>query len=257
MSRLVFTVATGKPKYGEMALGLGRSLKLIGDTNPRAIYTDIDGPWERYFDLVIRPTEKRSALDKMRALELTQANEILSIDCDCLVFRRLDEVFEYCRGRPYVVQGDEQTNGTWHGANVQEVCSNLGRTSIPRFNGGFIYYERNPDTEHLITEMRQIERNYGQTGFENFRGNASEEVCVSLAMMRTGIGEVIPDDTDFMSTGVGLIGKLHIDIRKGECSFLCRRAKARFIRPHIFHASRYSNFLIYWRQLKWLREMGV
>ena len=255
MRRLVFTVATGNSRYAEMALGLGRSLATIGDTTPRAILTDCDGDWDRYFDRVIRPSGPRSALDHLSALELTDCDQVIAIDSDSLVFRPLDDIFDRLAGKPFVVQGDDHSEGIWHEASVTEVCRRFNRTSIPRFNGGFLYYERHPDTFHLFDEMRCVEAGYGHSGFGLFRGHASEEVCILLGMLRTGLGEVVPDTEDFMSTGVGLIGALRMDIRRAECQFLCRRGRVRHIRPYIFHASRYSNFIVYWRQIFRLRRM--
>jgi len=74
-------------------------------------------------------------------------------------------------------------------------------------------------------------------------------------MMRTGFGSVVSDDTDFMNTGSGMIGKLHMDVRSNTCRFLSRKSKVRYVEPTIFHASEYSNFTIYWRQLKFLKGL--
>lgn len=250
MKRLVLTVGRGKPKYAEMALGLGRSLSLIGDDIPRAVVTDLEGyDWKRHFGQVLPPAGPRSALDKILGLDLTDADAVLAIDSDCLAFRRLGPIFDYCKGKPFVIVGHHRREGQWHGADVAQICRDLGVEKIPSFNGGLIYYERTPDTLRLIEEMQRIEREFDQTGFERFRGGASEEVCVLLAMMKTGIGEVIPDETDFMNTAVGLIGKLQLSVMRNECSFVCRRHAVRFIRPFVFHASRFSNYRVYWREL--------
>lgn len=250
MKRVVLTVGRGKPKYAEMALGLGRSLSLIGDDEPRAVVTDLpDYPWDRHFGQVIPPSGPRSALDKLYGLEQTDADAVLAIDSDCLAFRRLGPIFDYCQGKEFVIVGHHRSEGRWHGADVNEVCRNLGVDRIPSFNGGLIYYERTPKTLALIEEMKRVEREFDKTGFEQFRGGASEEVCVLLAMMKMGFGEVVPDETDFMNTAVGLIGKLTLDVMKNECHFVCRRHAVRYVRPYIFHASRYSNYLAYWREL--------
>jgi hypothetical protein len=260
VKRLVLTVGRGKPKYAEMALGLGRSLSLIGDPEPRAVVSDLSGfPWEPHFQQVLPAPGKRSALDKLLGLELTDADAILSIDADCLAFRRLGPIFDYCKGKGFAIVGHFQSEGTWHGADVAAVCRDLGVPKIPSFNGGLIYYERTPQTLELIQEMKRIEREFDQTGFERFRGGASEEVCVLLAMAKTGYGEVVPDETDFMNTGVGLIEKLRLDVMNNDCRFVCRRHAVRFARPYVFHASRYSNFSIYWRELDrlaWLDRYG-
>jgi hypothetical protein len=56
MKRIVFTVATGQQKYAEQALGLARSLRLIGDSTPRVVMTDIEHPaWRNSFDQVVPP----------------------------------------------------------------------------------------------------------------------------------------------------------------------------------------------------------
>ena len=254
MSRLIFTVAVGKPIFGEMAAGLAGSLIRVGDTNRRAILTDLPGPWDGLYDEVIAPPGPRTALDKLLALDLTGADQVLSIDCDCLAFQKLDDVFEYCKGMPFAVQGATHSEGSWHGADVRTICARYGRESLPRFNGGLIYYARTPAAQELIGAMRNVAANYANQGFELFRGKASEEVCVLTAMLNRNEGIVIPDETDFMSTAVGLVGKLHMDISEPECWFLCRRARLRFIRPYIFHASRYRKFLIYWRQIDWLAK---
>lgn len=256
MERVVFTVAVGKPKYGQMAMGLARSLHLIEDRTPRAVLTDLDGfDWKRYFDVVIRPEAPRTALDKLLALELTDAAKVLSLDCDMLAFRRLDEVFEFCNGKDLAVQGFPQSDGKWHGLEVADVCRKYSKVSIPRFNGGMIYYERSEGAAALFARAREIERDYAATGFADFRGNASEEVCVALAMLETGLGDMIPDETDFMSTGVGMVGKPRIDVLRNRCEFVCRRQRMRFIRPKLFHASRYTDFLFYWRQLSALERL--
>lgn len=252
----MFTVALGKPKFAEMAMGLGRSLKLLEDPTPRAVYTDIKGyDWHRYFDHVIEPTEKRSALDKLRGLDLTHYDQILSLDGDSLAFKRLDDIFDTLQGHPLAVMGDYQRTGWWHDVDVAEMCAKLGVPELPRFNGGLIYYERTPDAFRVIERMREIEADYGATGFGKFRGNASEEVCVALAMLQTGVGWVAPDDLDFMNTATGIIGPLHMDILRNECDYVCRRASIRHVRPYIFHAARFVNYLIYWRQLDRLKAV--
>lgn len=256
MERLIFTVARGKPKYAEMAMGLGRSLSLIGDETPRAVLTDISGfDWSRYFDFVFEPKAKRSALDKLLAFDYTSADSVYAIDGDCLAFKRLGPVFCHCEGMDFAVQGTWQTEGKWHGAEVGDVLSKQKIERLPKFNGGAIFYRSTDSYRSLLREMQAIEADYGSTGFGDFRGNASEEVCVALAMMKTGIGDVISDETNFMNTGAGMIGNLKMDIRRNQCSYLCRRHKVRYVEPAIFHASEYANFRIYWRQLAYLKQL--
>ncbi|MBC8064849.1 MAG: hypothetical protein H7Y17_08470, partial [Chlorobia bacterium] len=184
--RIVFTVARGKPKFAEMAMGLGRSLKLIGDKNRHVIMTDIqDYDWKRYFDDVIPVSGGRSALDKLTALEVTDADQVLAIDVDILAFKKLDPIFDYCAGKDFAIQGYFHGGSTFHGVKVSEICTKYNIPHIPRFNGGMVYYERQQGYMDLLAKMREVESSYDSYGFDPFvRGqHASEGVCMLMAMI--------------------------------------------------------------------------
>jgi hypothetical protein len=254
--RLVYVVATGKKRFAEMAMGLGRSLRLIGDANPRAIVTDIDGyDWSRYFDYVCEPTGKRSALDKLKALETSEADQILALDADMLAFQRLDDIFEFCAGKPFAVQGFMRTEGSFHGVAVPELLSKLNVPQFPKFNGGLAYYERTPKFSKLLASMVKAEENYENLGFEWFRGAVSEEVCMAMSMVEHTYFDFISPEKQFQHSAAGLMGRLNLDVFKGECTFVARQERIELCRPYIFHAWRYKDFLVYWRELKKLERI--
>jgi hypothetical protein len=256
LDRVVFSVATGKPKYGEMAMGLGRSLSLIGDSTPRAIVTDLKQfDWARYFDFVFEPKAPRSALDKLFAFDYLEAKQVYALDVDSLAFKRLDPVFDYFQGMSFAVQGEWQSEGKWHGSRVEEILAGKGWDRLAKFNGGALYYEPTSDYTQLLDRMKAIESNYDRTGFGDFRGNASEEVCIALAMAEAGLGNLVPDDVNFMNTGSGIIGNLKMDVRDNLCQFVSRKSHVRYVEPYVFHASEYANFAIYWRQLDTLKAL--
>src|SRR5665213_294927 len=93
MERIVYTLALGNRKLAEGALGLGRSLKLIGDTTRRVVVTDQLGPtWSECFDEVIEPAE---GVDARSILERNGIDQLLYVAPNCLAFRRLAPIFEY------------------------------------------------------------------------------------------------------------------------------------------------------------------
>lgn len=254
--RIVYTVATGSPRYVEMALGLARSLSLSGDTTPRVLMTDLDVPGvARWFDEVVAPTAGVPPyLRKLDALAGASAEKVLFLDSDCLALERLDRVWELCDGAPMAVQGRPVFDGHWYG-ELPELLPRLGLDRLFRFNGGLIYYERGPEFEAIRSEVHAVAEAYPSTGFESFRGQVPDEPCVSVALVRTGFGRLIPDEEDLMNTPVGLVGKLRLDVMRGECAFVKRGRDLRRIRPIVFHAGRYVSNLAYWRQLdtlKWL-----
>ena len=264
MKRIVITIAVGNPKFAECALGLGRSLKLIGDTTERVVITDlVDFPWTDCFDVILPVIEpfERTMLSKLSGLERTDAEQVLFIDCDCLAFRRLDDIFEYCSGRGLCVQGQAIQDGLWYG-DVQSHLRRHGVTWLPQFNGGMIYYERTLECKTVLEQCLKNADGHKEAGFEYEGQLIPEEPYVALAIAQSGVDRngnthLIPDTKDFTNTATGLIGKLTLDVRSNRCEYLCRRFDVKFVRPYIFHASRYGYFAKYWKQLevlKWLQE---
>ncbi len=257
--RIVFTVATGQPKYALQALGLARSLKLIGDTTTRVVMTDIPHEaWQRNFDQVVPPPKAISTyMLKLAALGSTDADEVLFIDSDSIVFKRLDRIFDYCADADFAVQGRWIKDGHWYGM-MEDILPPLGIEAMPRFNGGMMFYRRSENTQRLIEEAVQAAENYGETGLDQFRGTVPDEPCVALGMVRAGVGKLIPDTEDFMNTPVGLVGKLDMDVMRARCRFMKHSMHdLRLMEPTILHAGKYVHNAIYWRQLaklEWLEK---
>jgi hypothetical protein len=259
MKRIVYTFAVGKRKYAECAMGLGRSLQFIGDTSTRVVVTDrSDFPWEECFDVVLPPAEggfEWLFFNKLDGLKRTDGDQILFIDGDTLAFKRLDDIFDYCQGRGLCVQGELITDEFWH-VDAMTFCAEHGLSGLPKFNGGFIYYERSTECENLVAKCFEIGARAKELGFDRTDAPINDEIGISIAMATTGKGFLIPDTMDFQNSATGLVGKLHLDMRTRTCQFICRRFDLRIIEPYLFHASRYINFFIYWRQLAFLEKMS-
>jgi hypothetical protein len=257
MKRIVYTIAVGNRKFAECALGLGRSLKLIGDSTRRVVLSDLmDQPWDRCFDEVIpyQGDRKWIFFDKLTALKFTDADQVLFIDSDTLAFKRLEPIFEAGNGKSFCVQGEWVREGHWY-ADVAGTCREHGIDALAQFNGGMIYYERS--AADFIDELYAYGSRAVELGFQRDDPLIPDEPCIGLAMAKTGYGTLWPDHVDFQNSATGLIGKLELDVLRGRCGFLCRRYGVRYVEPILFHASRYINFLTYWRQLdqlRWLEE---
>ncbi len=250
-------MAVGKPKFAECALGLGRSLRLIGDSTHRVVVTDLkDYPWEKSFDEVIEPKDPIEWIffSKLTALDRTEADQVLFIDSDGLAFKRLDPIFDYCAGKGLVVAGRHVSQGDWYG-DVATHCRNHGVASLPQFNGGLIYYERTKECQDFIETIYDYGKRAKELGFMRDDPLIPDEPCIALAMAQTGKGHLAPDEMDWSNSAMGLIGKLDMDVRTATCKYLCRRYGVRYVEPTIFHASRYMAFFVYWRQLSYLRKL--
>lgn len=258
MKRIVFTVATGPDKYAEMAMGLGRSLKLIGDTTPRVVVTDNKNfDWSRYFDEVLEPGDTAGGVffTKYTALERTDADQVMFIDSDCLAFKRLDAIFEMCEGSGVATQGRWETEGVWYEKSIAQLRDEFKIDRLARLNSGVVYYERGPAFQEVLAKTRELAEKYPTMGMEIFRGKVPDEPCLSLAMAITGHGLILPQELNLNESGVGLIGKLHLDVRTGTCKFVSGNPHVRLVEPYVFHAHYFSKLRVYWRELEKLKRL--
>jgi len=258
LKRIIFTVATGPDKYAEMAMGLGRSLKLIGDTTPRVVVTDNKNyEWSRYFDQVLEPEASSAGVffTKYTALERTDADQVLFIDSDCLVFKRLDAIFDLCTGAGVAVQGRWETEGVWYEKSIAQLRDEFKIERLARLNSGVVFYERGPEFDSVLAKTRELAERYPSMGMEIFRGKVPDEPCLSLAMATTGHGMILPLELNLNESGVGLIGKLQLDVRTGTCKFLSGNPYVRLVEPYVFHAHYFSKLRVYWRELERLKKL--
>ena len=257
MKRIIFTIANGQRRFAEMAIGLAMSLAFVGDDSERVVITDIvDAEWKKHFGKVLQPTAQPEMVyfSKLTALDRTDADQVLFVDSDSLAFKRTNDIFDYCAGRGFAVQGALAVEGSWYGQIADHLVRH-GIDAMPKFNGGMIYYERTPEAQAFLRTCMEYGARAKEFGFQRDDPLIPDEPCISLAMQQTGYGHLIPPEMDFMSTGPGIIGKLQMDILKKECKFISRQEKVRFVEPYIFHAAAYSSFFIYWHQIDQLKAL--
>lgn len=253
----MFVVAKERREFATQALALGRSLKLIGDQTPRWILTDmLDQPWERCFHHVVKSEGPWTNEEKISGLEVTDADAVLALDADMLAFKRLDAIFAWCKGKGLCLQGHWTDKGSWWGNSISEICSLLELDQIPRFNGGMIYYERNPDVQSLLSEVRaNLKRDLGVKQSRNRHGAASEELALLFAVTRSGAFNLIPDEMNFQNTAQGCIGLPELDVTRGVCRYIARQHQVRLVEPHLLHAVYLRYDLAYWRQIRALERL--
>jgi hypothetical protein len=217
----------------------------------------LEQPWDLCFDEVIAPSDPIEWIffSKLTALERTDADQVLFIDSDSLAFRRLGPIFDYCSGNGLCVQGKEITGGQWYGS-VEYHLKKHNLNAMPQMNGGMIYYERTAECQAFIERCYELGRQAKELGLQRDDPLIPDEPCISLAMAKNPCGShLIPDNMDFTNSAMGLIGPLRVDVSRGLCEYVCRRYDVRFVRPYVFHASRYIWFNLYWRQLAKLEAL--
>jgi hypothetical protein len=220
--RAVFTIATGKPIYLEMAFALARSFRLWHRGSDIRFFLATDAAREslpqdlRDLDVVpLQPGQYgRGFSPKLHLDEIAPAERSLFVDADCLCVGSLEKAFASFQGHPVSVVGREISNGEWFG-DVAAVCRRFNVAALPRFNGGIYYLERGETCSRVYQTARELEPRYDEIGFTRLRGHPNDEVLVALAMALHG-QKPIAEKGDIMNSLLAGPGGLELDVFGGK-----------------------------------------
>lgn len=231
--RGVLTLATGPPRYLDMAVGLAQSLRRHEPHVPLAVATDSDDRrLAALYDHVVRIERGAPAglHGKLQLDRLSPFEQTLFIDGDCLVVRPLDEVFELFSGEEFGVIGHLVHRGEWF-MDIADALRRIERPALPKFNGGVYWFTRAPRAEEVFATARRISDRYEQYGLRPFRGGIAEEPVYALALALLGVAP-LEDGGRAMQTPIYMRGWLHLDVLEGRCRF--RKGDA-LVSPAIVH----------------------
>jgi len=252
-SRLVLTFATGDAKYKLMACAMSLSVRLRTPGVRTAIITDQvdDATLQEAFDLVLPvPTGFDHWFIKLSALGVTDADEILFIDGDCLAVRDLRPVFETLQGSGFAVQGTwKEDPSPWYG-NWSALLKQRGLARVPQFSGGFLYYERGEVAERVIERTMALAKDYDALGLQRNGKHIVDEVCISIAMAELGMGKVFEDHYQFSCTPWRAVGRIHLDVLQGRCAFFRSVGRLELAEPAIYHSAMANSDWRYWREVR-------
>lgn len=251
--RIVLTFATGHEQYRTMAKALAISLRLY-DCDARLVCISDEKNDKELNDLFDQVIDKPSGYDhwfmKLSGLEITDADEILFIDGDCLALSDPNRIFDELQECDFAVQGKWLSQiGNWYG-DIDRVMSQLNLKEIPKFSGGFLYYRRTEEAQQLIERIMDLQGRYDELGLQRNGGKVVDEVCISLAMAQSGIGTVVPDSRQYSLTPWRRMGPIHLDVLRGECRFMRSMPELELARPTIYHTAMAKWDFAYWREVK-------
>jgi hypothetical protein len=237
--RQVLTIATGKKMYLDMAVNLARSFFWWHpDTDIQfQLATDQqeyipDGIRSKIKIIYIKPGELGEGFSSKLSLDLlANTGQTLFIDSDCLIFGKLDNVFELFNGHAVSVIGGYIAKGEWFG-NIEKICKQYHIPHLPKFNGGIYYLEKGEQATAVYQTARELEKKYDEIGFIRLRNKPNDEVLMALAM-QLNKQHPIPDDGTIMSDPQACPGGYQIDIINGKRWLLNPPA------PNILHQSWY------------------
>ena len=153
-------LATGQPKYLEMARNLAASIRLMDPARrPICLVHDADtrfAPEDRMlFDeyTILPPREHFEGLmNKLRVFDVSPFGRTMFIDADCLMIKRdIETYWQGARGQPFAVPGKRRVSGEWKGADVAELLKMEGAPYLVQMNSGVFCFERT-DTGTRFTQ---------------------------------------------------------------------------------------------------------
>jgi hypothetical protein len=117
--------------------------------------------------------------------ELAATPHTLFIDADCLVYGRLEPVFERFKGRAVSAIGDTLQEGAFF-CDVHEIIRKMSLSYLPRFVGGIYYLEKNEISRRVFEYARTLLPQYDNLGLVRLRGKENEEPLLAIAMATFG-----------------------------------------------------------------------
>ncbi|MGZ4044827.1 MAG: hypothetical protein ACXVNP_00950 [Bacteroidia bacterium] len=164
---------------------------------------------------VIKPGQMGEGFSPKLHLDLlAPEGQTLFIDSDCLVFGKLDSVFDRFAGKQVSVIGSYLSEGDWYG-DVTKICKNLKINKLPKFNGGIYYLEKGETATKVYETAREVEKNYDKIGLTRFRNTTADEIIMSIAL-ELNDQTPIPDDATIMSDPQACPGKYNINVISGQ-----------------------------------------
>lgn len=189
--RGMLCIGYGSAKYLEGVKALGRSFRLHNPGVPMAVVTDSHDPeLLRLFDHRVEMVKAwgQAMHQKLHVDYYTPFRQTLYIDADCLVNRRVDDLFEVlgkANGGAFGIGGWDYASGTWY-VDVGALCGRLGVKSIPKFNSGVFVFDKERARSFFAAARYLIDAEDELPFPATHGGERSDELPISVAMVQHG-----------------------------------------------------------------------
>ena len=218
----ILTYAYGHARFMQQAIAMAQSAKRFNPGLALACVTDdtMHTGLNQWFDVLIpyNPAFGSNLRQKLFFDKYTPFQETLFIDSDCLLTGPLDELVLQCRHRSFAVLGYPIENGWWY-MDVAQAIAKYNLEYIPRFNGGFYYFQQNPESAWVFNKARQIGRIHTRMRIYELGEWFNEEVFYAIALAAARIEPILDVQREGMYTPDQFQDPFHIDILAGEISF--------------------------------------
>ena len=220
--RSIVTVAVGKPYYLKLALNLMRSfllwhknseLEFLLLTDNTAYFGEFaNQPKVTIKKLNVSESEK-SFTSKFLLINHVEAEQNLFIDCDCLIYKPLDSIFDRMDFCDFTAIGKNQTEGTFF-CDIPATIKRFGIESIPTFVGSIYFFKNNDIARNIFAKAIELKAAYDELGFVRLRNKENEEPLFAVAMALYKQVPIV--DNDMIKADLMYYKKWHTNVLKGE-----------------------------------------
>ena len=214
MSEGYLILATGHPRYLEMARNLAASLRVMDGTRRICIVLDgagtLQGGDGALFDDVARLEDDArypGFMKKIQLYGLTPYQHSMFVDADCLLVKRdADLRWDEARSVPFAITGGRSTSGDWKGADVAALLRQEGAPYLVQMNSGVFCFDQSPQARQFFEGVNDFylrRREHLGVGLHRGVPTQTDEIYIGLWMGMSGM-DAVPgpagDDSWMVST---------------------------------------------------------
>ena len=226
-TRGFITIAYGASKYIKMGKSLARSIRLNSPDSKIAVVTDSnDQELRSLFDHVVELNTDwpPGVAQKLYLDHYSPFDETIFIDSDCLVYKDLNQIWDYFYGlRDFGIKGYGYLEADDGHYSIEDLSMCLGELKLSRmasFNSGVIYFNRNQQSLDVFSSAREVYEQRRKLTLKEFKNAPVNDEPIFALAMETNAIEILPwEKAVVMGTYSG-------DVKnKNDINVLKRRAR--------------------------------
>jgi hypothetical protein len=190
MDRSIITVAVGRPYYLGLAENLLKSFLLWNAENDIhfLLITDDVNYFNKYqnnpkvsLKQIDLDETSKSFTSKFKMFDNAVATDNLFVDCDCLIYRDVDFIFETFKSRSFSAIGNDIVEGDFF-CDVKKTLEYFKLTSMPKFVGSVYFFKKDAKAGHIFEVASGLKSRYDELGFVRLRDKENEEPLFAVSL---------------------------------------------------------------------------
>ncbi|MBB5690927.1 hypothetical protein GXW77_00765 [Roseomonas alkaliterrae] len=163
MTQGYIVLATGDPKYLDMAVNLAASIRVNDPRRKTCLVCDrvaaLPRGADQVFDDVVRMEQDRRyphVMEKIRVFARSPYDSTMFVDADCLLAKDdVDHWWRACEARPFSITGFPRRSGEWKGVDIARVLAAEGADYLIQMNAGVFHFDRSEGSRAFFAGLER------------------------------------------------------------------------------------------------------